>query len=101
MRLSELVGKEVINLADATRLGTVKNAQVLIDTEAGRIEAVLLPYAAHHKPWGKQYKTMAIPWRSIRRWGRDLVIVEIKPPTPEDSHRGAMTWSEETVAQRR
>lgn len=100
MRLSELAGKEVVNLTDASRLGTIKDAQVLIDTDTGRVEAILLPRAAHNKPWGKQYTAMAIPWRSIRRWGRDLVIVEIKPPSPEDPRRAAMTWPEVPDTQR-
>lgn len=82
MRLSEFEGKEVINLTDAQRLGTIRDAQALIDVDAGKIEAILVPFA-EERFWNPRHKTLAIPWRAIRRLGREIVIVEIKSPSRE------------------
>ena len=84
MRLGELIGKEVINLTDAARLGVIKEAQALIDTEAGRVEAILVPFPGLNNIWRHQKKMLSIPWRAVRRFGRDLIVVEIKTPTRED-----------------
>lgn len=90
MRLNELIGKEVVNLTDASRLGVVRNAQALIDTEAGRVEALLVPYADGGR-WRAHQRFLAIPWRAIRRLGRDLIIVEVKTPAPDDRRRNPIT----------
>lgn len=82
MRLSEFEGKEVVNLTDAQRLGTIRDAQALIDVDAGKIEAILVPFT-EERFWNPRHKTLAIPWRAIRRLGREIVIVEIKSPTRE------------------
>ena len=91
MRLNELIGKEVINLTDANRLGVVRNAQALIDTETGRVEALLVPYADRQRRWRVRQRLLAIPWRAIRRLGRDLIIVEVKTPAPEEHRRSTIT----------
>lgn len=88
MRLSELVGKEVINLTDAARLGVVKSAQALIDTEAGRVEAILVPYSYPGTLWRHQQRLLAVPWRALRRLGKEIVIVEVKTPGKEERRRG-------------
>ncbi|MGE5552287.1 MAG: YlmC/YmxH family sporulation protein [Bacteroidota bacterium] len=81
MRLNELVGREVINLTDATRLGVIKSAEALIDTELGRVEAILVPYSPHGGVWRGRQRMLAVPWRAVRRMGRDIVIVEVRTPS--------------------
>jgi len=90
MRLSELVGKEVVNLTDATRLGVIRNAQALIDTDAGRVEALLVPYDRPVSVLRRHHRLLAVPWRAVRRMGREIVIVEVKPPAHEDRRRGTI-----------
>ena len=41
VRLSELAGKEIVNLTDATRIGVIRTAQALFDLEAGKVEAIV------------------------------------------------------------
>ncbi len=86
MRLQELAGKEVVNLVDATRFGLIRRPEVLIDTELGRVEALLMPIEQANI-WRNQQQWLAIPWRAIRRVGPDLMIVELKTPPKEDKRR--------------
>lgn len=37
MRLSELVGKHIVNIYDGARLGTVGDSDLVIDTETGKL----------------------------------------------------------------
>ena len=43
MRLNELVGKEMVNIYDGMRMGTVGDSDMLIDEENGRIISIILP----------------------------------------------------------
>lgn len=88
VRLSALEGKEVVNLTDAECLGVIRQAQALIDTEAGRVEALLVPCARFVPPWRGQARQLAVPWRAIRRIGREIVLIEIRPPMREDRRQG-------------
>jgi len=90
MRLSELVGKEVINLTDATRLGLIKSAQALIDVDEGRLEALLVP-CRDRRLLGAQHRLLAVPWRAIRRLGREIIIVEVKTPWRENERHKTLT----------
>lgn len=90
MRLSELVGKEIVNLTDAARIGVVRTAEALLDLEAGRVESILVPFYGE-RSWGRRPRLLAIPWRAIRRFGRDLIIVEIKIPPRETLRRVPLT----------
>ena len=89
MRLSELVGKEIVNLTDATRIGVIRTAEALFDLENGKVESILVPFSGK-RSWGPGAKLLAIPWRAIRRFGRDLIIVEIKIPPRENSRRAPL-----------
>ncbi|NLG83817.1 MAG: YlmC/YmxH family sporulation protein [Firmicutes bacterium] len=90
MRLSELVGKEIINLTDAARIGVIRTAEALFDLETGKVESILVPFFGE-RTWGRRRRLLAIPWRAIRRFGRDLIIVEIKIPSRESLRRAPLT----------
>lgn len=89
MRLSSLAGMEVINLTDAERLGVIKQAQALIDTETGRVEAVLVPYAGMGGIWHGQPRQISVPWRAIRRIGREIMLIEVRTPGREGRRQGS------------
>ena len=44
MRLSEFIGKKIINLSDGDILGTVGDSDLMIDAEDGTIQSLLIPY---------------------------------------------------------
>ncbi|NLJ72614.1 MAG: YlmC/YmxH family sporulation protein, partial [Syntrophomonadaceae bacterium] len=43
MRLNELVGKEMVNIYDGLRMGTVGDSDMLIDEKTGQIISIILP----------------------------------------------------------
>ncbi|MGE5530028.1 MAG: YlmC/YmxH family sporulation protein [Patescibacteria group bacterium] len=90
MRLNELVGKEVINLTDGTRLGVIRNAQAMVDVDTGRIESFLVPFTPARGLLSRRQRLLAVPWRAIRRFGPDLLIVEIRTPREDERRRGAV-----------
>jgi YlmC/YmxH family sporulation protein len=77
MRASELEGKEVIELRTGERLGTIKDWELMINTETGQVDALLL---VKHG-WGNLDKSCrSIPWTQIRKISHDLLLFEEDPP---------------------
>ncbi len=78
MRLSELRGKEIINLTDATRLGTVAASDLEIDPVTGKIATILIPDQRPLFSFFPRRVGLALAWESIVRIGPDLIIIEIR-----------------------
>lgn len=77
MRLSDLTGKEVINLGDGARLGFIDECDVVFDGRTGRIDALVLPKRGWMATlWGDK-ATSAIPWQTIKRIGDEVIIVDL------------------------
>jgi YlmC/YmxH family sporulation protein len=80
MRLSELRGCEVINLANGERLGPFGDADFLIDARTGQIEHLLLP---HRRGWLSRGEA-AVPWSAVRRIGPEVILLETeRDPEPQ------------------
>ncbi|WP_252393528.1 YlmC/YmxH family sporulation protein [Hydrogenibacillus sp. N12] len=77
MRMSELGGKELIDLSTGERLGMIHEADLVVDPEDGTIAAILLPERRGF--WRKARGEIAIPWAAIRTIGPEMVIVELGP----------------------
>lgn len=78
MRLSELVGKKIINLSDGDILGTVGDSDLMIDAEDGTIKSLIIPYRATGKLMMRsEKKEFTIPWESIRKIGAEVLVVEV------------------------
>ncbi len=73
-RAGELRQKEVINVADASRLGFVSDVEVSL--AAGAIEAVIVPGKSRFFTFGKG-KDLVIPWEKIKRIGEDIILVDL------------------------
>lgn len=77
MRLSELAGKEIINLSDGSRLGVVGDSDLLIDPESGEIASLILP--PRWSLWGffSSHGGVVVPWKAVKRVGTEVVVVEL------------------------
>ncbi|MBC7344969.1 MAG: YlmC/YmxH family sporulation protein, partial [Clostridia bacterium] len=64
MKLSELVGKEIINLMDGTRLGTVGDADLVIDPQDGAIQYIVLPGRGLGR-FFSGHGQFIIPWSAV------------------------------------
>lgn len=82
MLLSDLAGKEIINLHDGAKLGMVGDADLAI-SENGSIEAMILSsrsgFGGFFGSMGEREKDMlAIPWQAIRKVGSEVIIVDLR-----------------------
>jgi len=76
LRLSELGGKEIVDVKKAERLGVLGQTDLEIDEQTGQIKALVIPSV---KWFGmkRQGGELRVPWRQIKKIGTDMVIVDI------------------------
>ncbi len=71
MRLSDFLGKEVINLVDGSKIGRVSKIDFVIDLDQAMIRSLVLP--------GKGFffrVEQEIPWTAVKKISDDLVILD-------------------------
>ena len=77
MRLSDLSGKEIINLADGGRLGVIDDCDLTFDGKTGKIDSIILPARSglfHHF---SDKKSSVIPWQAMKRVGDEVIIIDL------------------------
>ncbi len=75
MRLSELAGKEVIDVKTGDRLGVIQKSELLVNTQKGTVEALILI----KQGWTGQEKVIqTIPWSDIQKISEELILVSRK-----------------------
>lgn len=77
MRLSELSGKEIVDVKRAERLGVLGQTDLEINETTGQIQALLIPSV---KWFGlrKQGKEIRVPWQQIKKIGSDMMIIDVE-----------------------
>ncbi|MCM3587200.1 YlmC/YmxH family sporulation protein [Mesobacillus maritimus] len=80
MRLSELGGKEIVDVKKAERLGILGQTDLEIDEKTGQIKALIIPSV---KWFGlkRHGGELRVPWKQITKIGTDMVIVDIEDET--------------------
>ncbi len=76
MRLHDLTGKEVINLADGARIGIIGECDLVFDGRNGQIAALLLPTRLNFWRFFQESRPASIPWQAIKRIGQDFILVD-------------------------
>lgn len=81
MLLSELSGKEIVNLHDGAKLGLIGDSDIKISTE-GKIEAIIIASrTGAGRFFGKSNErdesVIIIPWKAIKKVGSEVIIVDI------------------------
>ncbi|PKM40273.1 MAG: YlmC/YmxH family sporulation protein [Firmicutes bacterium HGW-Firmicutes-8] len=82
MRLSDLAGKEVINIIDGAKLGVIGEADMVIDINSGEIQSIILPRKNNVFNLWIDRQHMIIPWQAVKRIGNEVVIVELDNTIP-------------------
>lgn len=77
MRLNELIGKEMVNIFDGMRMGTVGDSDMLIDEENGRIISIILPNRGNAFTFWADRQKLVIPWEAIKKVGREVIVVDL------------------------
>ena len=77
MRLSELSGKEIVDVNRAERLGILGQTDLEINVQSGQIEALLIPTL---KWFGmkKQGGEIRVEWKQIKKIGNDMLIIDME-----------------------
>ncbi|ASB89562.1 uncharacterized protein S101395_03055 [Bacillus sonorensis] len=76
MRLSELSGKEIVDVKRAERLGVLGQTDLEINEQDGQITALIIPSV---KWFGlrKQGQDIRVPWKRIQKIGSDMIILDV------------------------
>ncbi|WP_066288886.1 YlmC/YmxH family sporulation protein [Bacillus sp. FJAT-29937] len=76
MRLSELSGKEIVDVKKAERLGVLGQTDLEINEKSGQIQALVIPSL---KWFGlkRQGDEIRVPWSHIKRIGTDMIILDM------------------------
>ena len=76
MYLSEIAGKEIVNLVTGERLGVVGECDIIIDEISGEILALSIPREKGFLGLRKDREVLEVPWRGVRKIGNDMIIIE-------------------------
>ena len=76
MNLSEIAGKEIVNLVTGERLGVVGECDLIIDETNGKILALLIPKEKGLFGRKRDNDVLEVPWRSVKKIRNDMIIIE-------------------------
>ncbi|EGW40433.1 YlmC/YmxH family sporulation protein [Desulfosporosinus sp. OT] len=81
MLLSDLSGKEIINLHDGAKLGLVGDADLDISLN-GSVEAIILTSRGGVSGfWSsrgdREREMLVIPWQTIKKIGSEVIIIDL------------------------
>ncbi|MDD4170797.1 MAG: YlmC/YmxH family sporulation protein [Syntrophomonas sp.] len=75
VKLSDLRTREVINVLDGKKLGSITDID--LDIERGRVLALMLPGQVRGWSVFARREEIVVPWDKIVRIGRDVILVEL------------------------
>ena len=76
-RIADLQCKEVVNTTDGCRLGYVSDVE--LDILTGKVVAIVVPGKCRFFGLFGRADDYVIPWQCIRRFGEDIILVEVIP----------------------
>ena len=76
MNLSEVAGKEIVNLVTGERLGVEGECDLIIEDTTGKILALLIPRERGFFGFRKDKSVLEVPWRNVKKIGNDMIIIE-------------------------
>ena len=77
MMLSDLGGKEIVNLNNGERLGIIADSDIIVDEKSGKILTLIVPERKLQFKLFSENDYIEIPWHAIRKIGNDMIIIEL------------------------
>lgn len=74
IKTSDLKMKEIVNILDGKRLGTITDIE--IDVESGKLTAIVVPGPGKFLGLFGRNEDIVIPWEKIHKIGVDVILVE-------------------------
>jgi len=84
MLMSELIGKEIVDLSQGVRWGPLRDADLLVDLRDGHVEALILPV---RRGWMGRSEVV-IPWERVVKVGREVIVVDLGSGSPAEGISG-------------
>ncbi len=82
MRMSELIGKEIININDGLKMGLVGDSDLVINPESGEIHSIILPNRGNFVNLWIDRQKIVVPWEAVRKIGREVIVVDLDHTNP-------------------
>lgn len=81
MRLSQLLGKRIINIYDGEILGLVGDADLLVEETTGEIKALVVPWRGQIEGRGRRgdKRLLHIGWDKVCKVGAEVIVVDVNP----------------------
>lgn len=79
LKISELQTKDVVNIVDGRKLGSVSDLE--INLKNGRIDALVCPGPGKFFGLFSGGKDIVIPWTQIVKIGSDVILVRLEDKT--------------------
>ncbi len=84
MRLSQLLGKRIINIFDGEILGLVGDADLVVNPASGLIEEIIIPRRTEYpfserRRFGGDRHLLHIPWDKVCKVGSEVIVVDVNP----------------------
>ncbi|RIV28224.1 YlmC/YmxH family sporulation protein [Alicyclobacillaceae bacterium I2511] len=76
MRISDLQAKDVVNVGDGKRLGSIGDLE--IDTDSGLIRAIIIPSQNRFFGMVGGGQDWVIGWNQIIKIGSDVILVDLR-----------------------
>jgi YlmC/YmxH family sporulation protein len=77
MRMSELAGKEIINLNDGMRMGLAGDSDLVVDPDSGNIQSIILPNRGNLINLWIDRQKMVVPWDAVKKIGREVIVLDL------------------------
>lgn len=82
MRMSELIGKEIININDGLKMGMVGDSDLIINPDSGEIQSIILPNRGNFVNLWIDRQKIVVPWDAVRKIGREVIVVDLDQTNP-------------------
>lgn len=77
IRLSQLSGKNIVNIYDGVRLGVIYEPNLTFDPETGRLETLWVGGKTSLTGLWNERNSLQIPWEAVQKIGQEIVIVDM------------------------
>lgn len=77
MRISELQAKDVVNVEDGKRLGTIGDMEM--DLDSGLIRTIIIPAQGKFFGMVGGGQDFVVAWNQIVKIGTDVILVDLRP----------------------
>ena len=67
MRLSELRGKEIVDINDGIKIGVLDECELVFDDTSGSIHSILIPNRNALSHFIGSNRAISIPWESVQK----------------------------------